>query len=105
MQVLPPALTDVIEALGRLPGVGPRTAERYAYYLVRHDPDHARRLAATSPASTAGRSARPPGPARPRRSTAHGCCSAGSSVLLTVTGAAFPQSGQLRARAADTLAP
>jgi recombination protein RecR len=47
MQVLPPALTDVIEALGRLPGVGPRTAERYAYYLVRHDPDHARRLAAT----------------------------------------------------------
>lgn len=35
MNILPPVLTDVIEALGRLPGVGPRTAERYAYYLVR----------------------------------------------------------------------
>lgn len=35
MTILPPALTDVIEALGKLPGVGPRTAERYAYYLVR----------------------------------------------------------------------
>ena len=33
--MLPKALTDVIEALGRLPGVGPRTAERYAYYLFR----------------------------------------------------------------------
>lgn len=37
MTILPPALTDVIEALGKLPGVGPRTAERYAYYLVRGD--------------------------------------------------------------------
>lgn len=45
MQVLPPALTDVIEALGKLPGVGPRTAERYAYYLVRHDPAKSHALA------------------------------------------------------------
>lgn len=37
MQVLPPALTNLIEALGSLPGVGPRTAERYAYYLTRRD--------------------------------------------------------------------
>jgi recombination protein RecR len=37
MQILPPALTDLIEALGSLPGVGPRTAERYAYYLLKHD--------------------------------------------------------------------
>lgn len=37
MQILPPALTDVIEALGSLPGVGPRTAERYAYFLVKRD--------------------------------------------------------------------
>ncbi len=44
MQILPPALIDVIEALGELPGVGPRTAERYAYYLVRHDPAIAQRL-------------------------------------------------------------
>src|SRR5580704_14618823 len=45
MQILPPALTDVIEALGKLPGVGPRTAERYAYYLVRTDPAKAKTLA------------------------------------------------------------
>ncbi len=35
--VLPPALIGLIEALGALPGVGPRTAERYAYYLVKRD--------------------------------------------------------------------
>lgn len=45
MNVLPPALTDVIEALGTLPGVGPRTAERYAYYLMRNDPGKSRRVA------------------------------------------------------------
>lgn len=44
MQILPPALEDLIEALGRLPGVGPRTAERYAYYLVRRDPQIASQL-------------------------------------------------------------
>ena len=33
--MLPEALTKVIEALGHLPGVGPRTAERYAYFLFR----------------------------------------------------------------------
>lgn len=47
MQILPPALTNVIEELGRLPGVGPRTAERYAYYLLRGDPRQAERLAAS----------------------------------------------------------
>lgn len=36
MPILPPVLADLIEAFGALPGVGPRTAERYAYYLVRH---------------------------------------------------------------------
>jgi recombination protein RecR len=46
MAILPPALTDVIEALGKLPGVGPRTAERYAYYLVRSDAGKSRSLAA-----------------------------------------------------------
>jgi recombination protein RecR len=45
MQILPPALTTVIEALGKLPGVGARTAERYAYYLVKHDPAKARQIA------------------------------------------------------------
>jgi recombination protein RecR len=45
MQILPPALIDVIEALGKLPGVGARTAERYAYYLVKSDPGKAARIA------------------------------------------------------------
>ena len=33
--MLPKALSNAIDALGMLPGVGPRTAERYAYYLFR----------------------------------------------------------------------
>lgn len=33
--MLPQALIDAINALGMLPGVGPRTAERYAYYLFK----------------------------------------------------------------------
>lgn len=37
MQILPPALEDLIAALGKLPGVGPRTAERYAYYLIKRE--------------------------------------------------------------------
>lgn len=45
MQILPPALTAVIDAFGLLPGVGPRTAERYAYYLARRDPAIALKLA------------------------------------------------------------
>jgi len=36
-QLLPSALTDAIEEIGRLPGVGTRTAERYAYFLLRAD--------------------------------------------------------------------
>lgn len=46
MQILPPALTDLIDAFGLLPGVGPRTAERYAYYLVRHASDAPDKLSA-----------------------------------------------------------
>lgn len=33
--MLPQALSDAIDALGMLPGVGPKTAERYAYYLFK----------------------------------------------------------------------
>ena len=33
--MLPRALDDLIEALGSLPGVGPRTAERYAWALFK----------------------------------------------------------------------
>lgn len=45
MRVLPSALINVIEAFGRLPGVGPRTAERYAWHLLRIDPTEAEKLA------------------------------------------------------------
>jgi len=45
MQILPPALQDVIDAFGKLPGVGPRTAERYAYYLLKHDAQTSQKLA------------------------------------------------------------
>lgn len=47
MQILPPALSELIEALGALPGVGPRTAERYAYYLLKNDTSVSKRLSAT----------------------------------------------------------
>lgn len=36
-QLLPTALEKLIDELGRLPGVGQRTAERYAYFLLRAD--------------------------------------------------------------------
>lgn len=36
-QLLPKALLEVIDEFGRLPGVGARTAERYAYFLLRAD--------------------------------------------------------------------
>lgn len=42
---IPKPLQHVIEALGSLPGVGPRTAERYAYYLLRTDSARAQALA------------------------------------------------------------
>lgn len=45
MKVLPKALDELIDALGLLPGVGPRSAERYAYYLLRANPDKAKQLA------------------------------------------------------------
>lgn len=54
MQLLPPALQDLIEAFGLLPGVGPRTAERYAYYLVRHKGDSAHKLIAALQALEGG---------------------------------------------------
>lgn len=46
-QLLPTALTRAIEELGRLPGVGARTAERYAYFLLRGDQHSAEKLANT----------------------------------------------------------
>lgn len=46
MSVLPPALEFLIEAFGSLPGVGPRTAERYAYYVLKSEPAIGHQLAA-----------------------------------------------------------
>lgn len=44
-QAIPKSLQAVIDALGLLPGVGPRTAERYAYYLLRGDSSKSDKLA------------------------------------------------------------
>lgn len=44
-QLLPNALERAINELGRLPGVGPRTAERYAYFLLRTDERTAQSMA------------------------------------------------------------
>lgn len=46
-QLLPSALVDAIEELGRLPGVGARTAERYAYFLLKSDAQTGQKLAST----------------------------------------------------------
>ena len=42
---IPQALSELIERLEDLPGVGPRSAERYAYYLLRSDEPKIQRLA------------------------------------------------------------
>ena len=44
-QLLPAALTRAIDELGKLPGVGARTAERYAYFLLRANPHTSASLA------------------------------------------------------------
>lgn len=41
-KVVPKGLQNVIDALGKLPGVGPRSAERFASYLLKSDPKKAR---------------------------------------------------------------
>lgn len=43
--ILPTALTRVIDELGKLPGVGVRTAERYAYSLLRSNPQTSSKIA------------------------------------------------------------
>src|SRR5690242_4620389 len=36
-KAIPKALGELIDRLAELPGIGPRSAERYAYYLLRSD--------------------------------------------------------------------
>jgi recombination protein RecR len=38
-------IQDLIDELSRLPGIGPKSAQRLAFYLVKADPDEAKRLA------------------------------------------------------------
>jgi recombination protein RecR len=45
LRLIPRALEDVIEALGQLPGVGPRSAERFAYYLLKSDTNKTSKIA------------------------------------------------------------
>ncbi len=44
---LPSALEDLIEAFMLLPGVGSRSAERYAYNILKRDPKAAKQIAAS----------------------------------------------------------
>lgn len=44
MSVVPKALEHLITALGQLPGVGPRSAERYAYFLLKSSPVKSEKL-------------------------------------------------------------
>jgi recombination protein RecR len=44
MRIVPRSVERLIEELGRLPGVGPRTAERLAFYILRNDPSRAAAL-------------------------------------------------------------
>lgn len=43
----PPPLQSVIDELGRLPGVGPKSAQRLAFWLLRQPADEVDRLAAS----------------------------------------------------------
>jgi recombination protein RecR len=45
--VIPKSLQEAIDALQQLPGVGPRSAERYAYYLLKSDNTKSQILADT----------------------------------------------------------
>jgi recombination protein RecR len=42
---IPESLQSAIESLAQLPGVGPRSAERYAYWLLRSDPSKSQTIA------------------------------------------------------------
>ncbi|MFV0315855.1 MAG: recombination mediator RecR [Microthrixaceae bacterium] len=40
------AVQDLIDAFAKLPGIGPKSAQRIAYHLLKSDPEDSRRLAA-----------------------------------------------------------
>lgn len=45
MSLLPKAFEELVAAFNKISGVGPRTAERYAYFLLRSDPHKSATLA------------------------------------------------------------
>ena len=47
MKIIPTALENLIEELRSLPGVGPRTAERYAYHILKSSEVEASKLSST----------------------------------------------------------
>ncbi len=44
MRVVPHSVEKLIDELGRLPGVGPRTAERLAFFILKNSPERAQGL-------------------------------------------------------------
>jgi recombination protein RecR len=54
MRIVPKSVERLIEELGRLPGVGPRTAERLAFFILRNDPSRASSLGAAVDSLHAG---------------------------------------------------
>lgn len=54
MQIVPKSVERLIEELGKLPGVGPRTAERLAFHLLKSEPARAAALGAAMDALHAG---------------------------------------------------
>lgn len=44
MRLIPSSVQKVIDEFGKLPGIGPRTAERLAFYLLRSGPQPSERL-------------------------------------------------------------
>jgi recombination protein RecR len=54
MQIVPSSVERLIEELGRLPGVGPRTAERLAFHVLKNDPARAAALGAAVESLHAG---------------------------------------------------
>jgi recombination protein RecR len=54
MQIVPTSVERLIEELGKLPGVGPRTAERLTFHILKNDPTRAAALGAAVEALHAG---------------------------------------------------
>src|SRR5690349_19489624 len=54
MQIVPKSVEQLIEELGKLPGVGPRTAERLAFHLLKSEPTRAAALGAAMEALHTG---------------------------------------------------